>query len=70
MGFEQWLQFVFLPAVKEALAGEREPPKKSEVHIRAVKEFDGRSDADALVQLLCDFDEAYMQEVVCADPRR
>ena len=63
MGFEQWLQFVFLPAVKEALAGEREPPKTSQVHIRAVREFDGQSDRDALVQLLCDFDETYMQEV-------
>jgi uncharacterized protein YqcC (DUF446 family) len=63
IGFEQWLQFVFLPAVKEALAGEREPPKTSQVHIRAVREFDGQSDRDALVQLLCDFDETYMQEV-------
>src|ERR1022692_771398 len=63
MGLEQWLQFVFLPAVKEALAGEREPPNNSEVHIHAVRNFDGESDRDALVQLLCDFDKTYLQEV-------
>ncbi len=51
---------------QEALAGEREPPKTSQVHIHAVRNFDGQSDADALVQLLCDFDEAYMQEVAGA----
>lgn len=66
MGFERWLQFVFLPAVREALAGEREPPKSSEVHIHAVREFDGQSGRDALVRLLCDFDETYMQEVAGA----
>jgi uncharacterized protein YqcC (DUF446 family) len=31
MVFEQWLQFVFIPAVSEALAGQRTPPAKSEV---------------------------------------
>jgi TPR repeat protein len=62
MAYEQWLQFVFIPAV-------REPPKSSQVHIHAVRCFDGQSDRGALVQLLCDFDETYMQEVA-APPAR
>jgi uncharacterized protein YqcC (DUF446 family) len=70
MAFEQWLQFVFLPAVKEALSGEREPPKTSQVHIHAVKAFDGQSEAAPLVRLLCDFDETYLKEVVSSDPGR
>jgi uncharacterized protein YqcC (DUF446 family) len=62
MAYEQWLQFVFIPAVKEALAGQRAAPARSEAGIYAVKYFDG-SDADTLVRLLNEFDKTYDQEV-------
>jgi uncharacterized protein YqcC (DUF446 family) len=61
MTFEQWLQFV--PAVKEALAGERAAPAKSQVGSHAVKCFDGDADACHLKDLICEFDATYEQEV-------
>jgi uncharacterized protein YqcC (DUF446 family) len=63
MAFEQWLQFVFIPAVKEALAGERAAPAKSQVGRHAAKCFDGDADASHLTDLLCSFDDTYEQEV-------
>ncbi|MGA2710929.1 MAG: YqcC family protein [Steroidobacteraceae bacterium] len=69
MAYEQWLQFVFIPAVKEALAGQRAAPARSEVGIRAVKCFDGDSNASHLADLLCEFDDTYMQEVAGSPAR-
>lgn len=56
MPFEQWLQFVLVPRVRSALAGEGSFPTRSMVGVRAVREYDGHPDADRLVTLLSDFD--------------
>jgi hypothetical protein len=53
---------VFIPAVREALAGQQTLPAKSEVGIYAVKNLDGLG-ADTLVGLLNEFDHTYAQEV-------
>src|SRR5215470_14142318 len=51
MSFSQWLQFVFIPKVKEA-AKAKQFPAKSQVGAQAVREFDGLSTASHLVTLL------------------
>ena len=49
--FEPWLQFVFLPAVKDTLTGRRQAPNSSSVGTYALRNFDGNPDRDTLVQL-------------------
>ena len=58
MTFAQWLQFVFVPRVREAVAA-NSFPFNSSVGAQAVREFDGDPDADRLVQLLSEFDELF-----------
>jgi len=58
MTFTQWLQFVFLPRVREAAAS-GEFPNSSSVGAQAVREFDGEPDADHLVTLLSEFDALF-----------
>ena len=58
MTFTQWLQFVFLPRVREAVAS-GEFPNSSSVGAQAVREFDGEPDADRLVTLLSEFDALF-----------
>lgn len=55
MAFSQWLQFIFLPRVREAIAA-NQFPSSSSVGAMAVREFDGYSEADALITLLSEFD--------------
>jgi uncharacterized protein YqcC (DUF446 family) len=55
MTFAQWLQFIFLPRVREA-AAENQFPSSSSVGTQAVREFDGSLEADALITLLSEFD--------------
>ena len=55
MTFSQWLQFIFLPRVREAVAT-NSFPKSSSVGAQAVREFDGDPEADQLVTLLSEFD--------------
>lgn len=55
MSYAQWLQFIFLPRVREAVAS-NEFPSGSSVGTQAVREFDGDTDASDLVTLLCEFD--------------
>jgi uncharacterized protein YqcC (DUF446 family) len=55
MAFTQWLQFVFLPRVREAAAS-NQFPSSSSVGTQAVREFDGDPNADTLVTLLSEFD--------------
>ena len=55
MTFAQWLQFIFLVRVREAIAS-NEFPSGSSVGAQAVREFDGQPDADRLVTLLSEFD--------------
>ena len=58
MTFAQWLQFIFLPRVREAIAS-NEFPSSSSVGAQAVREFDGDPDADRLVILLSEFDALF-----------
>ena len=55
MAFTQWLQFVFLPRVREAAAA-NQFPSSSSVGTQAVREFDGDPSAGDLTNLLCEFD--------------
>lgn len=52
MAFEQWLQSVLVPALREIAAGRRPVPPSSHLAPHAVREFDGRDDRDALCELL------------------
>ena len=58
MVFSQWLQFIFLPRVREAVAA-NSFPSSSSVGAQAVREFDGDPDADHLVTLLSEFDALF-----------
>jgi len=58
MAFSQWLQFVFVPAARSMLAGERELPPSSMLAPHAVREFDGVDEAWELCDILRRIDEA------------
>ena len=55
MTFVQWLQFIFLPRVREAVKSNSFPTSSS-VGAQAVREFDGDPEADQLITLLSEFD--------------
>ena len=56
MGYGQWLQFVFIPRVREIIEAHGEFPTQSMVGVQAVREFDGLLEASNLTRLLSDFD--------------
>lgn len=58
MALQQWLQFVFVPRVREAIES-GEFPSASQVGAYAVRDLDGNHDADQLVSLLCEFDALF-----------
>ena len=58
MAFAQWLQFVFVPAAREMLAGRRPLPPSSMLAAHAVREFDGVPEADRVCAILRDVDAA------------
>ena len=58
MTYAQWLQFIFLPRVREA-AATNQFPSSSSVGAQAVREFDGDPDAGDLVTLLSEFDALF-----------
>ncbi len=58
MAFQQWLQFVFMPRVRDAIAGDNFPAS-SNVGAQAVREFDTVAAASQLVSLLSDFDALF-----------
>ena len=58
MSFSQWLQFIFIPKVKEA-AKANQFPAKSQVGVQAVREYDTVPDASHLVTLLSEFDSLF-----------
>lgn len=58
MAFSQWLQFIFLPRLREAIAANKFP-RGSSVGVQAVREFDTVPDTDRLVTLLSEFDELF-----------
>lgn len=58
MTFTQWLQFVFLPRVRESVAASSFP-RSSSVGAQAVREFDGYPEAARLITLLSEFDALF-----------
>ncbi|MDQ5825639.1 MAG: YqcC family protein [Chloroflexota bacterium] len=56
MPFVHWLQFVFIPRVREIIATEGDFPRSSQVGAQAVRELDGINEASGLISLLSDFD--------------
>jgi uncharacterized protein YqcC (DUF446 family) len=58
MAFSQWLQFVFLPAARDMLAGTRALPPSSSLAPHAVREFDGVDEASELEAILRRIDDA------------
>jgi uncharacterized protein YqcC (DUF446 family) len=58
MAFTQWLQFVFLPRVREA-AVSKQFPSSSSVGTQAVREFDGDDNAGKLTEILAEFDALF-----------
>jgi uncharacterized protein YqcC (DUF446 family) len=56
MTFAQWLQFVFIPSVRNILGTKGDFPAYSMVGTQAIREFDGDERASRLVQLLNEFD--------------
>ena len=58
MTFSQWLQFIFVPRVREAVAS-GEFPSGSSVATQAVREFDGYDNTDRLITLLSEFDALF-----------
>ena len=58
MTFTQWLQFIFLPRVREAAAA-NQFPSGSSVGTQAVRELDGDPNARNLVALLAEFDALF-----------
>src|SRR4051794_37140592 len=75
MAFPQWLQFVFLPRVREIAAQRKQVPDASNVGAYAVRELDGDPKADQLVTILSEFDslfgtpQVYLQDGGSAGPR-
>lgn len=64
MTFTQWLQFIFIPRVKELLAAEAEFPAKSEVGLQAFREFVmwpayGEIETERLLTLISEIDALF-----------
>ena len=60
MAFSQWLQFVFVPRVKQIIAEKGSFPSGSMVAVQAVREFDsGPREASELLKMLFDFDALF-----------
>jgi len=58
MPYAQWLQFIFLPRVREAAAA-NQFPSSSSVGTQAVREFDTSPEAGDLITLLAEFDALF-----------
>jgi uncharacterized protein YqcC (DUF446 family) len=58
MSFDQWLQFIFIPRVREAVV-KNSFPASSQVGAQAVREFDTVPAASGLVTLLSRFDALF-----------
>src|SRR5262245_45512599 len=61
MAFSQWLQFIFIPRVKNMLETGEKFPSDSQNGAQAAREFDGDDRAQGLVALLSEFDEIIRQ---------
>ena len=58
MAFSQWLQLIFIPRVREAIAANHFPPS-SDVGTQAIREFDTEPKAARLAILLTEFDALF-----------
>lgn len=58
LAFGEWLQWIFVPAARSMLAGERPLPPSSMVGVHAVRELDGDDDARMLCTILIRIDTA------------
>ena len=59
MSYNQWLQFVFIPRVREIINTEGKFPASSSVGVQAVREFDTYPNAEGLITLLSEFDRLF-----------
>ena len=59
MAYSQWLQFIFIPRVKQIIAQHGNFPSSSSVGAQAIREFDGDTNAANLITLLCEFDALF-----------
>ncbi|HEX6303334.1 MAG TPA: YqcC family protein [Anaerolineales bacterium] len=59
MAFHQWLQFIFIPQVRNLIESYDEFPKMSQVSAAAVRAFDGWDKANRLIILLKEFDNLF-----------
>ena len=59
MAFSQWLQFIFIPRVRQIIAAGGQFPSKSRVGAQAVREFDTLPDAEKLLDRLSEFDALF-----------
>lgn len=62
MPFAHWLQFIFIPRVRDIIASQGSFPSRSMVGAQAVREFDGEYEASEVVTLLSDFDHYIERE--------
>lgn len=59
MPYAHWLEFIFIPRVREIIAEKGSFPSRSMVGAQAIREFDGDYDAAQLVTLLNEFDDLF-----------
>jgi len=62
MSFEQWLQFVLIPRVREIVGEQGEFPAESNLAPYAIRYFDGDYDADSLRETLYQLDQLIHQQ--------
>jgi uncharacterized protein YqcC (DUF446 family) len=59
MSYEQWIQFILVPRVKQIIETRGQFPGSSAVGAQAIREFDCIDEAAQLVTLLCQFDSLF-----------
>ncbi len=62
MSFEQWIQFVLIPRIREIVEEQGDFPAESNLAPYAIRYFDGDSDAHPLWQMLDDLDQLINQK--------
>lgn len=59
MPYVYWLEFIFIPRVRQIIAEQGQFPDQSMVGAQAVREFDGLDEADGLVSMLAELDALF-----------
>jgi len=57
MSFEQWLQFVLVPRIREIIVSKGEFPKESNLATYAIRNFDGDPEAESIQKILHELDQ-------------